>query len=146
MPKTLTQDIIDKIYEAHDLGMTLTKAGHYAEVNVMTVKKYLKISGLKVHFERNRASKKNNETNQNKIADGYNFGKPLRRITLEKQIPGLFDSCDEKSRIDNKYLGKIDGVNAKIIFNSESPCFIYTKKEEDLEKAYNKTLDRLINR
>lgn len=44
------------------------------------------------------------------------------------------------------YKRKIDGIEAKIVFNSESPCLIYTKKEEDLKIAYNKVLDKFINR
>lgn len=146
MPKTLTKDLIDKIYEAHDLGMSVNQTVDYTGICSVTIKKYLEIRGLEVHFERNRKSKKNNGTNQNKITDGYNFNKPLRRITLEKQIPSLFDSSDEKSGINRVYKGKIDGIETKIIFSSESTCFIYTKTEEDLGKVYNKALDRLINR
>lgn len=120
MPKPLTQNILDKLYEAHDLKMSVNEAANYTGVSGITIKKYWEKRGLEVYFERDRTSKKNNETDQNKMADGYNFNKPLRRITLEKQIPNLFDSYDRKPGINRVYKGKIDGIEAKIIFSYES--------------------------
>jgi len=47
----LTKEQIDKIYEAHRLGMTITKAGEYAGVHSVTVLNYWKKEGLETHFK-----------------------------------------------------------------------------------------------
>ena len=54
------------------------------------------------------------ETNNNKVKNGYK--KPLRRITLESQIPSIFDNPDEiilktSNNKSSKYYGKIDDID-----------------------------------
>lgn len=52
MPKILTQEQEDKIYEAHELGMSTNKAAEYAGVSQPTVPRYWNKKGLEAHFKK----------------------------------------------------------------------------------------------
>jgi len=85
----------------------------------------------------------------------YRFRKSLNRIVIRDQIKDLFDknSRCRKSRIvsiSNRYhtdiyAGKIDGINARIEFKNNAPCYIYAKTEKDFYKVYIKAVDRTID-
>lgn len=139
----IIKEQIDKIYEAHELKMSIFKAAKYAKVSHMTIKKYWDNRGLKAHSRSGVKSKKTLERAANGI-NIYKFGRAIRRITLERQVPDLFDERDYKVILSHQYFGKIDGINTKIVFSVDIPCTIYTENEENLGKAYNKALERMI--
>ena len=77
------------------------------------------------------------------------FRKPLRIISLEGQIPTIFDNPDEliirSSFKSSKYSGKIDDVPIEIRYIRSEPCCMIANSEEDLNRAHKKALDRLIH-
>lgn len=143
MPKTITKHQISKIYEAHKLGMNIFDASQYADVDRGIVERHWKERKLKAHFKgrRRKTDYVNTSKNNSNKKDNYDFRKPLRRITFEKQIPYLFDKNWALTGID-EYSGKINGIEARIIFSSESSCMLCTKTENGLNKAYYKALER----
>jgi len=78
-----------------------------------------------------------------------NFRRPLRIISLEGQIPTIFDNLDEltikSSSKSSKYSGKIDNVPIEIRYIRSEPCCMIANSEEDLNRAHKKALDRLIH-
>lgn len=51
MPKLITKDQINKIYEAHKLKKSLRQSAEYANVSKKTVYRYWDKKGLEAHFE-----------------------------------------------------------------------------------------------
>ena len=85
--------------------------------------------------------------NNNKVKNGYK--KPLRRITLESQIPSIFDNPDEiilktSNNKSSKYYGKIDYIDIELVYKIGDVCHITASSESELVKAHTKALNRLI--
>jgi hypothetical protein len=84
------------------------------------------------------------------ISKDYPFSKRINRIYEKKQIALLFDEEVETNRRrkngPSEYYGTISGIDVKIDFSVNRPCFVYAKSEKDLGKAYNQILDILIKR
>jgi hypothetical protein len=78
----------------------------------------------------------------------YSFSKRVNRIRDERQIEPLFDNTvkinENRKRRSSHYYGQISGIDVRIDFSRNHPCFICVKKEEELGIAYNKVLDILI--
>mgnify|MGYP001581239266 CR=1 FL=1 len=62
MPKKLTQQKINKIYKAHEKGMSTPKAAEYIGVSQRTIVNYWNKKGLEVHFEVGRPISQQQET------------------------------------------------------------------------------------
>jgi len=98
-------------------------------------------------LQRDHPEKSLKETNNNKVKNGYK--KPLRRITLESQIPSIFDNPDEiilktSNNKSSKYYGKIDEIDIELVYKIGDVCHITASSESNLVKAHTKALDRLI--
>ncbi len=86
----------------------------------------------------------------------YKFRKSLNRIVIRSQIKPLFDkesrcrNSKMKSLLEryhtDTYAGKIGGIDARIEFQNDAPCYIYAKTLEDFYKVYHIAVDRTIER
>jgi hypothetical protein len=80
----------------------------------------------------------------------YSFSRRINRIYEERQIEPLFEIITDikgnRKGGSSQYRGKISGIDVKIDFSLNKPCYMYTKNEDDLNIAYNQILDILIKR
>ena len=69
MVRKISQEQIDKIYEAYNAGMMIPEAADYAKVSKSVVCKYWKKKGLETHFKNGLKEEK-----INKIYEAHGLG------------------------------------------------------------------------
>jgi len=80
----------------------------------------------------------------------YPYGKVLRSLTLAEQIKQLLEDPPDKkirtTRKEERCEGILKGTQIPVlfVFKIGSPYMIYTKREKDLETAYEKASELLL--